>query len=460
MLPLNAAVPGSPQPEMPRLAANMPGSPQPAQLDLTASPPRSPDADLLLLLNRPQPTESLLAELGIGGEEEVQPAHVFMLVELVAQRPELESRIVRAATELLVILHPSPELLNGLESRRGLSAISERVVADLLETLSCFADLGVYQQHDDPLGSEIDGLETDLAQQRDPLGSEIQAWVHLTGKPIESVHAFDDEDNAASFARLLARLRGPAPQGTSAPPEQTAVQVSFVIHAIANDADLRTQVFSLAQDALGSCGDNLAEGFSKVLLAVHNHRMARAVESGQVNAKQLNDWAGSQFRLSLLESAVHRFIHTQLQRSDLPALERNTLTNEPLETMVHAKVALRQLLGLPMSTTSAMRFRGCSVLGERELSLLAQEVTAKAKDGQEHGKFLLGNQIWRAGMKMLHAQHFKDLKDKQDADPFFDLDVPTDLEGQAEYAEEARRVEAKYADEENALLLRLAAQGG
>lgn len=453
MLPhLNAAVPGSPQPELPRLAANMPGSSRPVLPDLNASPPRSPGADLLLSLDRLEAGENLLAEFGIHGDP--HPADVFRLVDLVARRPDLESRILRAAGELLVMLDVSPELRDGVESRYGLSPVSDRVIAQLLEQLDVFAENDVGSD------DEIDGLEADLDQQNDPLGSEIQAWVHLTGEPIESAHAFDDEDNAASFARLLARLRGPDLQGTSAAPEQTAAQVSSVIQAIANDANLRTQVFSLAEDALGSCGDNLAEGFSKIRLAVDNHRMAQAVESGQVNAKQLNDWAGSLFRLSQLESAVHRFIHTQLQRPDLPELERNALTNEPLETMVHAKVALRQLLELPKSTSSAMRFRGCSVLGQRELSMLAQEVKAQAEDGQEHGKFLLGHQTWRAGMKVLHAQDFKDLKVKRDADPFFDLDVPPDLEGQAEYAAEALRVQAKYADEEDALLLRLAAGGG
>ncbi|MBW8832797.1 MAG: hypothetical protein JF606_26050 [Burkholderiales bacterium] len=423
--------------------------------EMHASPPRSPSADLLVWpaavtsrTNLQVPADALapddiLAEFGIPAPP--QQADVFRLVDLAVQRPDLEFRIKMAAEMLVSLLDNTPELRQEIESLYGLSPVSDRVVTHMLHYFD-----------DD----EINGLEADLAQQHDPLGSEIQAWVHLTGKPIESVDAFDDEDNAASFARLLARLRVPDPHGTSATPEQTAAQVSFVIHAIANDADLRTQVFSLAEDALGSCGDNLAEGFSKIRLAVDNHWMARAVESGQVNAKQLNDWAGSLFRMSLLESAVHRFIDTQLQRFDLPELERNALTDEPLETMVHAKVALRQSLQLPVSTTSAMRFRRCSVLGQRELNMLAQEVRAQAADAQERGKFLLGHETWRTGMKALYAQEFTGLTKKQSKDPFYSLYPPPDLEGQAQYAEEARRFEAKCADEENALLLHLAAEGG
>ncbi len=393
-----------------------------------------------------QLSENLMAALDIHGQP--QPADVFRVVDLVVQHPNLESVVLQVTRELVLLMGPQPNLHDGLSSRRLQSPACDRVINELMD-LIWFDSL----VPDD----EIDGFDADLHQQHDALGSEIQAWVRLGGKPIESVHAFNEEDNAPSFARLLARLRGREPQGTSTPPEQTAAQVSFVIQAIANNAAMRSQVFSLAEHALGSCGDNLAEGFSKILLAVDNHRMAQAVESGEVNAKQLNDWAGSLFRLSLLESAVHRFIHTQLQRSDLPTLERNALTNEPLETMVHAKVDLRQRLDLPNSTTSAMRYRRCSVLTQDQLGMLALKVEAQANDGQERDKFLLNHQTWRAGMKALHAQEFTDLKVRQDDDPFFDLDVPRDLDGQAEYAAQALRVQAKYADEENALLLHLAA---
>lgn len=424
MLPhLNAAVPDSPQSETQRLPANMPGSAR-ALPGLNASPSPSPRAEL----------EGSLA----SNRDDAQWPDLSGLLELIAQLPEMESEVPAGLSEAIM-----------QEQRRQLEQL---LGADFLTDVEMETSLGTQ------LGS-INGLASDLNRQQDPLGSEIHAWVHLTGEPIESAHAFDDEDDAASFARLLARLRGPASEGTSAAPEQTAAQVSSVIHAIANDAVLRAQVFSLAEDALGSCGDNLAEGFSNIRLAVDNHRMARAVEAGEVNAKQLNEWAGSLFRLSLLEGAVHRFISTQLQRSDLPQPERGALTNEPLETMVHAKVELRQLLELPKSTASEMKYSGCSVLGQSELSMLEREVKAQAEDGEVHGKFLLGHPTWRAGMRMLHAQDFKDLKTKQDDDPFFDLDVPADLEGQVEYAAKARRVEAKHAREENAMLLRLAAGG-
>lgn len=421
-------------------------------LDLNASPPRSPRPDLLVL---PELPDAMLAAFGIRGEP--QPAHLFMLVDQVAQHPELERNILRAAGDLLVALDDMSELQAGLESRSPHpDPVAERVIEQLLTQIAVFAD-GDIDSDSDLENNAIDGLEADLARQHAPLGNEIQAWLPGAGAPTEPAHALDDEENAPSFARMLARLREENQEGSSLAAERMATQVSSVIRAVAGDAGLRAQVFSIAETALGSCGDNLAEGFSNVLLAVRNHQMAQDVENGQVNAGQLNRWAGRQFRLSLLEDAVNRFINQQLQRPDLPAGQRNALTREPLETMVHAKVALRNRLDLPDSTVSAMRFRGCSVLREKELHQLEREVSAQAADRAAHGEFLLVNPTWRAGMEALHAPAFEQLQHERDADPFFDRELPRDVAEQVAYAEEARQIEAKWERRKEELLLHLAA---
>jgi C-terminal novel E3 ligase, LRR-interacting len=401
--------------------------------------------------------EPLLAEFGIHGEP--APTDLYRLLDMVARRPHMEDRIQQATDELLGLLDISPDLRTGVESRRGMSATSDRVIERMLEAFDATVD-GSSDTSSGDASVEIGDLEADLAQQTDPLGREIQAWARLTGEPIESAHSFDDEANATSFARVLARLRQGGAQGSSATRQETAAQVSSVMHAIASDAALRTQVFTLAEDALGTCGDNLDEGFSNIRLAVDNHRMTRAVERGEVNAEQLNHWAGTLFRLSLLETAVQRFIHTQLQRPDLPQRQRDALTDEPLETKVHAKVELREVLRLPSSTASAMRYGHSSVLGDRELLMLELQVKAESEDSQEHDNFLLNHTTWRAGMRALHAQRFQELEVERNDDPFFDLDVPDDVAGQADYAAEALRVKAKWDEKENALLLRLAREGG
>lgn len=438
---------GPARPMLLDLNASPPGSPRPALPDPNASPPGSPRPDLLEL---PELPEGMLAAFGVHGEP--QPAHVFLLVDQVAQHAGLERNILRATGDLLVELVELSELRDGLESRYPhADPATNRVIAQLL------AQLDEFDANNVDSDLEIDGLENDLDRQQHPLGHEIQAWLRGTVARAGSAHAFDGEDNAASFARMLARLREPTQPGTSAAPAQIAAQVLTVIQAIASDAGLRAKVFSLAETALGSCTDNLAEGFSKVLLAVDQHQMAQAVETGEVNAAQLNRWAGQRFRLSLLETAVHRFIHDQLQRPDLPNRNRNALTAEPLETMLHAKVALRKHLDLPDGTASTMQFDGCSVLGQQELRLLVQAVVGQAADRAVHGSFLLGDPTWRAGMKAAHAPAFQKLQRERDEDPFYDLDVPADSSGEGafRYAEVAEKFRAKWAQREDELLLSL-----
>ncbi|MFD1837772.1 hypothetical protein [Paracidovorax cattleyae] len=52
-------------------------------------------------------------------------------------------------------------------------------------------------------------------------------------------------------------------------------------------------MFLIAQTALGSCNDNVLEGFSKVLLAVRDHQMVDGIRSGRVDAAHFHRWAGS-----------------------------------------------------------------------------------------------------------------------------------------------------------------------
>ncbi|MFE8645921.1 NEL-type E3 ubiquitin ligase domain-containing protein [Sphingomonas sp. NCPPB 2930] len=305
----------------------------------------------------------------------------------------------------------------------------------------------------------LPAAEQNIGPQQRPLGTEIQIWSELTGVPIDPADAFDHDENAAPFAEVLAAMRTEL-QMEPETSERTMADVSAMLHAIAADAELRSEVFSLARDALGSCRDNLDEGFSRMVLAVDNHRMVQAVRSGEVDAKRLDDWAGSLFRLSLLETAVSRHIASRLRdASSLSAQDRANLTEEPLETMVHAKVALRGLLQLPTSTVFMMQHRQYSVLGPNALESLRREVQLQAQDVGTRCNFLLGHPTWRAGIQALYPQEFQDLKSRQDEDPFYDLDLPaaTDLAEQAAYAERALQVHNRHAQEERALMLRLAA---
>lgn len=297
-------------------------------------------------------------------------------------------------------------------------------------------------------------LALDLARQTQPLAREMAWWTGSTAAPGDR---FDGEPHAPAFNRLLARLRETlSAEACSATAAERTGQVAAVIDAIHQSPALRGQVFLVAQTALGSCADNVLEGFSKILLAVRDHQMVDGIRSGRVDAAQFHRWADQQLRLTLLESEVHRFIERQLRRPDLEDRLRKRLTEEPLETMVHAKQSLRERLDLPEGTVSGTTGRGVSGLQQDQLATLEQAVLRQAHHPATRSDFLMGHSTWRAGMQALHPEEFRAHVQTRDADAFFDQDVPEDLEGQADYAARARAVEAHWRREEDRLLRRLA----
>ncbi len=456
-----------PRARLPWLDLNV-APPPPAHLpDLNAvpapeAPPVAADAGMplvpdLLLLPYVDP-----AEFGIQGTPE--PAHVFRLLDLLAQAPNHAPRLLSASFDLLVDIGPDPDLLEGLEQRHEQEAERNPRLAALIWQL-------IHQVNrmdvEDEEGSEgepvevdaVTALALDLAAQQHPLGVEMARWAHGGGEDLRDLELgrFDDETHAPAFARLLARLREANAQGeSSAAAAQRAGQVTSVINAICASSTLREQVFLIAQTALGSCHDNVLEGFSKVLLAVRDHQMVDDIRAGWVDAPQFHRWAGQQLRLALLEKEITWFIHRQLQRPDLEDSHRMDLEREPLEYLLRAKQALGPRLDLPESTFFDVVGRSTSLLTPRTLSAIEQAVLRQARDPAMHREFLMGHSTWRAGMQALHPREFQEHFRLRDADPFFDADIPEDLAGQADYAARARQVEAHWRRAEDRLLLQLA----
>lgn len=189
-------------------------------------------------------------------------------------------------------------------------------------------------------------LEDDLALQTTPLGMQIMLWqaaaleagaedksqrTHWYSprrKPqpplrLDKVSAFNTEENAVSFARLLARRQASAKTEPASNVRKILQDGLTVTHAIAKDADLRALVFTMAEDALGTCRDKVSEGFSAIVNAVSNHKMAQAVKEGRIGQKKLQAWAGQQFRLSALEDEVDAFLQRAVDENR-QALEQHS----------------------------------------------------------------------------------------------------------------------------------------
>lgn len=291
-----------------------------------------------------------------------------------------------------------------------------------------------------------------------PVRAELRASYGLW---LEAPEAFEGDKDGSPFAQLLER-RLPsslALENTDGSGATLLGEGAQVIEAIARDGGLRSHVFAMAENALGSCGDNVAEGFSAIVLAVRNHQMAEAVKAGRIDAAGLDVWARQQFRLGSLETAVHRFILTALTTPGIPEDVQTQLRKEPLETMLHAKVRLKAMLGLPDSVPSEMTYAGQSVLTPGDLSVLAEAVMEAESDPDQWATYLLSNETWRFGMLQLHPEPFAEHEADFEKDAFHDRDLPRDgdahVQERVDYNEAAAEFTQRKRAAEDALLLRL-----
>ncbi len=297
----------------------------------------------------------------------------------------------------------------------------------------------------------------DIEMQRRSLGEEMREVMARSGRPLTPIAlSFNEEPNARSFARVLARVAGTT--GGDAAAE--------VVDAIVQDPDLRQLVFGMAEAALGSCGDNVAEGWSRIVTQVRTHRIAQRLRSGEISEPDLHGWGRQQFRLATLEALVHTAMAQWLRSPALSANQRQKIASEALETMLHAKSALKAELDLPPEVSSTMSHGSYSVLDAATLIWLADEVRRQEADSAKLAEYLLCNQNWTAGMRQLHDAQFQELRQRFDDDPFYDLPLPAEgpglVEQQVAYAEKAADFKRRIEESERDLLRRLLAevQGG
>ncbi|RAR86586.1 E3 ligase-like protein (putative virulence factor) [Paracidovorax anthurii] len=300
-------------------------------------------------------------------------------------------------------------------------------------------------------------LEDDVAQAR-PLAETAGQWMDA---PVPEIAAFGGETYASSFSRLLERRR-PSALALADPDGRGRVILEEgreVIRAVCEDSDLRARVFAMSENALGTCGDNVAAGFAAIVLAVRTHDMARAIREGRVDAAGLGDWARRQFRLNALETEVHQFIQRARQLQGLPEDMAGQLDREAMETLLHAQVALKDALGLPDSVPAEMAYAPESVLTPTDLALIAGRVLEAEADPGTLGPYLLSLDIWRDGMRQLHPESFAELDAKFDQHEFHDRELPPDgdahVEERVAYNVAAADFVRSKSEEESALLLKL-----
>ncbi|MEZ0191395.1 NEL-type E3 ubiquitin ligase domain-containing protein [Ralstonia solanacearum] len=140
--------------------------------------------------------------------------------------------------------------------------------------------------------------------------------------------------------------------------------------------------------------------------------------------------------------------------------KRMSLLHEPVETKMHAKISLRKSLDLPDGTVASMAYSGTSTLNDAALKNIEKAVREREANPTELGNYLLSNEIWSTGMRLLHAQRFDQLQKTFEADSFYgSLPSPDDDEHVAQtilYNEEAQAFAQRMQAEREDLFLQCA----
>ncbi|CBJ43159.1 NEL-type E3 ubiquitin ligase domain-containing protein [Ralstonia solanacearum] len=140
--------------------------------------------------------------------------------------------------------------------------------------------------------------------------------------------------------------------------------------------------------------------------------------------------------------------------------KRMSLLHEPVETKMHAKISLRKSLDLPDGTVASMAYSGTSTLNDAALKNIEKAVREREANPTELGNYLLSNEIWSTGMRLLHSQRFDQLQKTFEADSFYgSLPPPDDDEHVAQtilYNEEAQAFAQRMQAEREDLFLQCA----
>jgi hypothetical protein len=233
--------------------------------------------------------------------------------------------------------HVSEGLRNVAASRLAYHARREGTIAPLERLLlraggpAGLAEEGYrVDASENDIASHIGSASDDIDAQQRPLGAEINRFLYFARQPaMPDAGRFDDGVGARAFARVLARtLEDVVDTNTPNLHNHPTMRAGTdVLNAISQDAELREFVFAMSVNALGSCTDNVAEGFSSIVNAVQKHKVLTEIQAGRMGETGLREWTDAQFRLSALETEVHRFIgHTLAECNRLLPEHRQALT--------------------------------------------------------------------------------------------------------------------------------------
>lgn len=229
-----------------------------------------------------------------------------------------------------------------------------------------------------------------------PLSQAIKDWYsvqdssHTYCDIIAHWEQFDGEDNAANFTMLLHSFSRKIEQYTALNKSYAYQRINHILQAMANDATLRQQCFSLAFESTATCEDRL-------LLTINNIEIVCLVQQTPQDLPALLTLGRALFRLDCLE----KFVQQDLQ-------SRSLTFQEPLEVTLFYRYALSDALALPSPVTH-MAFSNLAEVTKQQLKRATQSVLEQEKDLHSLADFMCTLDFWQAYVQKCHQRVFRSI---------------------------------------------------
>ena len=219
----------------------------------------------------------------------------------------------------------------------------------------------------------------------------IRPWISeelFTSNLIEQVASWNSEENSSSFRTLLIRLGETAEAADVDARNALNERVTEALLALNESELLRETCFAIAEEALGTCGDRVALGFSYVEDAIINYR----AEEGQLSTSDLLNLGKQKFRQSIVEALAREKART-VPRAD------------EIEVHLAFQVMLKGKLDLP-SKTGAMLYSRVSEVTEEDVATAVSIVNGK-EFSQDMEMFLCAYTPWLQHLKRSYSSEFE-----------------------------------------------------
>lgn len=225
---------------------------------------------------------------------------------------------------------------------------------------------------------------------QDSLEQLLEAWKERGGW--NEIPEFNlDDDQSTHLKNFVARLQLTRDFQDESSHELLAQRLYRVLLGL-KEADLKDDIINEMQDALGLCGDRVAQGLDEIEMKLDLHELSRS--DGQPSIQEMHELGVSYHYLQFIDSLAKA-----------KAAEKG-MEQEELEFVLAYRTGLRDRISLP-THSSQMLFRNYTNITDGDL--LDAHIACSELTQESHNEFLASWSPWQSMLCRLYPDEFEEV---------------------------------------------------